>query len=160
MHEVYLSTVNHGRRFVMDFVRWGMSGAQPRFQVALDGGDGSGVMRGIGIMGENESPLGPTFEASHRKQFTGIGHPDATFIAASRQLVPDLLDLVTSLTEKLAAAEAERERTAALVQAAKAWRAWSRSDGVSLAIVEEQLIDAVDDLAIDACCAGDGEGKR
>ena len=36
MHEVYLATVNRGRVYVMDFVRWGMAGAQPRFQVRTD----------------------------------------------------------------------------------------------------------------------------
>jgi hypothetical protein len=31
--DVYLSTVTGGRVFVMDFARWGMAGAQPRFQI-------------------------------------------------------------------------------------------------------------------------------
>jgi hypothetical protein len=33
MREVYLATIDRGRVFVMDFVRWGMSSAQPRFQL-------------------------------------------------------------------------------------------------------------------------------
>lgn len=99
-HEVYLATTDRGRVFVMDFARWGMSSAQPRFQVALNGRDDSGVMRSVGEMAKNEEmskpavPFGPLFEAPYRKQFTGIGHPDARFIAASRTLVPQLLALV------------------------------------------------------------------
>lgn len=96
-NEVYLATVDRGRVFVMDFVRWGMSGAQPRFQVALNDGDGFGVMRSIGEMAKNEEEskpdvvFGPLFEAPYRRQFTGIGHPDATFIAHSRTDVPALV---------------------------------------------------------------------
>lgn len=29
---IYLATKHSGRRYVMDFTRWGMRGAQPRFQ--------------------------------------------------------------------------------------------------------------------------------
>lgn len=31
-NSIYLATTHSGRRFVMDFVRWGFRGAQPRFQ--------------------------------------------------------------------------------------------------------------------------------
>ncbi|WP_234839285.1 hypothetical protein [Sinorhizobium medicae] len=31
-NHVYLATTHSGRRYVMDFVRWDMRGAQPRFQ--------------------------------------------------------------------------------------------------------------------------------
>ncbi|MBY5917310.1 hypothetical protein HFO77_23230 [Rhizobium leguminosarum] len=34
-NSIYLATTHSGRRYVMDFVRWGMRGAQPRFQPAL-----------------------------------------------------------------------------------------------------------------------------
>lgn len=47
-YEVYLATKHSGRRFVMDFVRWGMGGAQPRFQVTIDGNEAvGGVMCSI-----------------------------------------------------------------------------------------------------------------
>lgn len=95
MHEVYLATVNRGRIFVMDFVRWGMRGAQPRFQVRLDGTDG--VMRTLGELGATGHPLGPRFEASHRRQFSGIGHPDAEHIAANS---PDItIKLIARIRE-------------------------------------------------------------
>jgi hypothetical protein len=94
MNEVYLATVDGGHQYVMDFVRWGMRSAQPRFQVRLDGGPGTGIeralgcpgtriMRALGEMGAKEHPLGPKFEAPHRRHFTGIGHPDAVHIAAN-----------------------------------------------------------------------------
>lgn len=106
MYDVYLATVDRGRRFVMDFVRWGMSGAQPRFQVRINGDEGSGIMRSVGELGKDESSLGPLFEASHRRQFTGIGHPDAAYIAA---FSPDVALTLIDRIEK-----AERERDAAI----------------------------------------------
>ena len=80
-HEVYLATVDRGRVFVMDFARWGMRDAQPRFQVRLNDEPGSGIMRGIGDLGATEHPLGPCYEVPYRRQFVGIGHPDARHIA-------------------------------------------------------------------------------
>jgi hypothetical protein len=93
-NEVYLATVDRGRVFVMDFVRWGMSGAQPRFQVALNGGDDSGIMRSIGEMAKNEEVskpaviFGPLFEVAYRRDFIGIGHPDAQFLAHASTDIP------------------------------------------------------------------------
>lgn len=84
MYEVYLATVNHGRVFVMDFARWGMRGAQPRFQVRRQGdGLAGGVMHTLGDLAHAASPLGPKFEVPYRRQFQGIGHPDAAHIAAN-----------------------------------------------------------------------------
>jgi hypothetical protein len=79
--EVYLSTVTGGRVYVMDFVRWGMTLAQPRFQIRDPRDGGVGYMRSVGELGAEEHPQGPKFEVSYRRQFQGIGHPDATHIA-------------------------------------------------------------------------------
>jgi hypothetical protein len=87
MSEVYLATVDRGRIFVMDFVRWGMGCAQPRFQVRI--GEQGGIMRKLS---ELDGDNAPTMVASHRKEFVGIGHPDAAFIAAARSAVPELID--------------------------------------------------------------------
>jgi hypothetical protein len=88
--DVYLATVNGGRVFVMDFARWGMAGGQPRFQVDHQ-------MVSLGQLGKDESPLGPKFEVSYRRQFVGIGHPDARHIAANS---PDVtLALVARIRE-------------------------------------------------------------
>lgn len=59
MHEVYLATPDRGRLLVMDFARWGMGGAQPRFQVRIDDVPGSGIMRDLGelaVAAANASP--------------------------------------------------------------------------------------------------------
>jgi hypothetical protein len=94
MYEVYLATVDRGRIFVMDFERWGMAGAQPRFQVRLDGEPDTGIMRRLC---ELEGDVAPKMVASHRKEFVGIGHPDAKFIAGARTAVPVLLAEVERL---------------------------------------------------------------
>ncbi len=52
---------------MLDFARWGMRGAQPRFQ----------------MLGRSEHPMGPKFEVPYRRDFSGIGHPDAAHIAAN-----------------------------------------------------------------------------
>jgi hypothetical protein len=98
MHEVDLATVDRGRVFVMQFDRWGMRGAQPRFQVRLNGEPGSGIMRDLGDLGP---ALGPQMIGSHRNDFIGIGHPDARFIAACSTLVPRLLREVDRLRPAL-----------------------------------------------------------
>lgn len=76
MYSIYLATAHSGRVLVMDFERWGMSGAQPRFQV-------DHRMVRLGELGMQESPLGPKFEVPYRRDFHGIGHPDAEHIAAN-----------------------------------------------------------------------------
>ncbi len=75
-YDVQLATVHGGRVFVMDFVRWGMAGAQPRFQI-------DHRMHTLGELGLGEHPMGPQFEVPYRRQFLGIGHPDAQHIAAN-----------------------------------------------------------------------------
>lgn len=72
----YLTTVHSGRVFVMDFARWGMSSAQPRFQTDQH-------MTSLSALGKQEHPLGPSFEVPYRRQFVGIGHSDAQHIAAN-----------------------------------------------------------------------------
>jgi len=87
-HEVYLSTVDRGHVFVMDFGRWGMQGGQPRFQVPPTG------MRDLIDLGVEN---GPQMVGSHRNDFVGIGHPDARYIAAAPRLVRGLLATVDHL---------------------------------------------------------------
>lgn len=94
MREVYLATVDRGRVFVMQFERWGMAGAQPRFQVRLSVDEGGGIMRNLDELGD----LGPKMVASHRNGFVGIAHPDATHIATfSPPTVLSLLDEIEAL---------------------------------------------------------------
>jgi hypothetical protein len=109
MCDVYLATKLGGRRSVMDFARWGMSGAQPRFQVTIDGNEaGGGVMRSVRELAEGDANakgrlplLGPLFEVDYRRQFVGIGHPDARLIAAAPTLIRKLLAEVGRLKAEL-----------------------------------------------------------
>jgi len=122
-NEVYLATKERGRVFVMDFVRWGMRGAQPRFQVQLDDTPGSGIMRTLGELAQEESPLGPRFEVSYRRQFVGIGHPDAAAIPFA---VNNLRALAETVLAWAPVIEAAKEWAAAAPGspkwAAKSWR--------------------------------------
>lgn len=105
MHEIYLATVYGGRHIVMDFARWGMRGAQPRFQLP------PGVMITLGELGIAENPLGPRFAVPYRRQFDGIGHPDATHIAANDPTtVLALLDRIRELGAALRFATDELEQ--------------------------------------------------
>jgi hypothetical protein len=76
--EVYLATARHGRKFVMQFERWGMRGAQPSFQVRNGAGDGT--MKPCKELAVREVP--------YRGDIVEIDHPDARLIAAA----PILLD--------------------------------------------------------------------
>jgi len=91
-NSVYLATQHGGRRFVMDFVRWGFKGAQPRFQP------------GRGVMVEAKSLL--QFEVGdqsivgieatrkdssvYRLDIRGIDCADARLIAAAPELLEAL----------------------------------------------------------------------
>lgn len=85
----YLATKHSGRQFVMSFIRMGMRGAQPQFQV-------NGVMedakslaifevgkRGvIGFEAANQPGSGV-----YRSDIIGFAHPDARLIAAAPELL-------------------------------------------------------------------------
>ena len=75
VHRFDLSTTYGGRIFVMDFVRFGMQRAQPRFQVPPSKGHmvpAKDLVR---------------YEVTYRKDITGIDHPDARLIEAAPQLL-------------------------------------------------------------------------
>ena len=75
-HDIHLATVNGGRVFVLNFVRWGMAGAQPRFQ-------GRGERRGFMVPATDLV----TYEVDYRRDISGINHPDAHLIAAAPELL-------------------------------------------------------------------------
>lgn len=95
-NSVYLATQHGGRRFVMDFTRWGMRGAQPRFQ------PGRGVIAKdllqfeVGdqtIVGVNAARKDSSV---YRLDVRGIDCADARLIAAS----PELLGALKALLER------------------------------------------------------------
>lgn len=98
-NSVYLATEKHGRRFVMDFVRWGSRGAQPRFQ------PGKGVMVPASellqfevgdrdVVGVNAAKANSSV---YRLDVRSIDCADARLIAAA----PELLEALKAVKETL-----------------------------------------------------------
>lgn len=97
MHEIYLATEHSGRRFVMQFARWGMHSAQPLFQVRTPRGGIMTYVRDL-VRYEVRPPPG---ENPYRYDVDGINHPDADAIAAAPEDVRVLLDEVDRLRDEL-----------------------------------------------------------
>jgi len=86
---IYLSTPDRGRLTVMDFVRRGMSGAQPRFSV---------------WEGEERGRLGGVMKKA--EAFDNLyTHPDACVIGAA----PDLLEALEGLLAVVTASDPSSE---------------------------------------------------
>lgn len=72
--------------YVMDFERWGMSGATPRFRSGDDNTMCKAVEFGEIVKGREH----------HAHWFQNINHPDARLIAASPTLLKELQNLVSN----------------------------------------------------------------
>lgn len=83
--EPYLATQHGGRVYVMRFARSGMRGATVMWQ-------------GVEHLGMVKTKEVAVKEREYRDDLESINHPDAIFIAASRQDVSDLLAEVERLT--------------------------------------------------------------
>lgn len=82
----YLATQKHGRRYVMEFARWGMRAAQPVFQTNHE-------MRTL-----EELVSDGMAECDHNHELIhGIQHPDAELIANAPADLSDLLTEVERL---------------------------------------------------------------
>lgn len=102
-NQVYLATRHSGRRYVMDFVRWGMQHAQPRFQtergVMIDAKDllefevGNQSVRGVEAAKKDASV--------YRLDVRGIDAPDARLIASAPDLAAEVLRLREALRKCL-----------------------------------------------------------
>lgn len=79
--QLWLCTPHSGTLIVMDFVRWGMGGAQPRFRQ-------DGVMRPAEMFVE---------ESDHNNAFHAVDHPDARLIAQA----PELLERCAYIAQRL-----------------------------------------------------------
>ena len=86
---------------VMDFVRWGMRSAQPRFLNLVEGGHWMEKASEMPIF--EVCPDATSFDDPrvYRGTLVGIRHPDATFIAHARQDVDDLLAHIDQLQAEL-----------------------------------------------------------
>lgn len=73
---------------VMDFVRYGMGGAQPRFNVSHE--------NGMQLM-ENASTMGSVVKGRehHQSWFKSISHPDALLMVKA----PEMLDMLKKVIE-------------------------------------------------------------
>lgn len=71
---------------VMDFVRYGMGGAAPRFNI--DHGDELNIMHRADAMG-----IIVKGREHHKNWFQDIDHPDAKLISAAPELLEALIDL-------------------------------------------------------------------
>lgn len=92
MHNIYLATMHSGRQLVLDFARWGKS-ARPRFNeygLMVDADDRARYEVAPNATSRKDS-------AVYRADITGIGHPDAEFIAHSRADVEWLIGEVKRL---------------------------------------------------------------
>ena len=89
--EVYLATVNYGRRYVLGFRRWGMQGAQPVFRSKP--GDGATLQTAseVPIFEVCRSATSRDDQRVYRGDLVGFRNADAEFIASARQDVDDLL---------------------------------------------------------------------
>ncbi|MGW1930438.1 hypothetical protein [Streptomyces sp. NPDC001919] len=96
VRDMRLQAQHHGGLTVMDFVRWGMQDACPRFarNWAMYRADEMAEyqVHQMGWVDKSEPP--------YRADISGIDHPDARFIAAAREDVPALLAEVTRLREE------------------------------------------------------------
>lgn len=110
--DIYLATRHSGRRYVMGFRRWGMSGAQPMFQpgdrglvaaetmLTFEVGDRD--VRGVEQAKANDSV--------YRLDISGIDCADARLIAAApsfAEVAPDALDLLERYAEFIRTAPAD-----------------------------------------------------
>ena len=91
---MYLATLDSGRTFVMDFVRQGMEGAQPRFQ------RGNVMEKAAELAVFEVAPhvVGVTAAKReggvYRDDIIAIDHPDARLIAAAPELYEALSEIL------------------------------------------------------------------
>ncbi|RVJ93121.1 hypothetical protein [Sinorhizobium meliloti] len=95
-NHVYLATTHSGRRYVMDFVRWGMRGAQPRFQPERGGMvDAKDLLQfEVGDQSIVGIEAAKKDGSVYRYDVRGIDCADARLIAASPELLDALKDVV------------------------------------------------------------------
>lgn len=90
---LYLATTHSGRIYIMDFVRSGWSGAQPRFHP-----------QGMPMVDARDLL---TYQVEYRDDISGINNPDARFLERSWEDVDALLKELDATREALRASQAQ-----------------------------------------------------
>lgn len=97
-HVMDLFSETRGHSLVMDFVRWAMNSAQPRF-----------IRGGLMEKASDMVTVVPGRE-HHARWFQTIDHPDAQLIAEYRTLAPQLAHALNALSAENAELRRDRER--------------------------------------------------
>lgn len=123
-NSVYLATRHSGRRYIMDFVRWGMRGAQPRFQPAQRGGmvDAKDLLRfEVGEQSIIGVDAARQDGSVYRYDVRGIACHDAQVIATAAEVLEAAVAVVNARHEPmLNLAEAMRHLETAVLKAVSA----------------------------------------
>lgn len=142
IQNIHLSSITRGLNEVMDFTRWGMQRARPRFANAdrFKGEFSGGWMQDADqfavyqVCPEAASRADPRV---YRGDIIDLRHPDAEFIAHARQDIDDLLAYIDALRER-------NERLRQAVIRADAVKAWIEPD-----LIPDEL--AAFRVALDRC---------
>lgn len=117
-HQCLLTTTHSGKYYVMGFQRWGLQDALPSFQV-YDRYDGPMKDRGShGMVRADKLSKSYPGQEHHRGFDNFIDHPDARYIAESRQLFHLMAEAITDLLARAEAAEARADEAEASLAAA------------------------------------------
>lgn len=115
-HQCLLTTTHSGKYYVMGFQRWGLQDALPSFQV-YDRYEGQMKDRGShGMVRADKLSKSYPGKEHHYGFDNFINHPDARYIAESRELFHQM---ATAITELLARAETSEERCKELEERCK-----------------------------------------
>lgn len=109
-HQCFLETTHSGRYYVMGFERWGMQNALPTFQV-YERYNGPMKDRGShGIIRADKLSKSYPGKEYHVGFDNLIDHPDARYIAESRELFHLMIIAITDLLARAESAEARAEK--------------------------------------------------
>ena len=118
-HQCLLTTTHSGKYYVMGFQRWGLQDALPSFQV-YDRYEGQMKDRGShGMVRADKLSKSYPGKEHHYGFDNFIDHPDARYIAESRELFHQM---ATAITELLSRAEAAEERCETLEKMVKEYQ--------------------------------------